>query len=65
MEKIVKKDGYVYFVQDYDRKGFETYVNMGKDPDDPRWNEETASLDAEATNVDAPTKKAKKKKGND
>ena len=53
MEKIVKKDGYVYFVQDYDRKGFETYVNMGKDPDDPRWNEE------------APTKKTKKKKGND
>lgn len=53
MEKIVKKDGYVYLVQDFDRKGFETYVNMGKDPDDPRWNEET------------PIKKAKKKKGND
>lgn len=53
MEKIVKKDGYVYLVQDYDRKGFETYVNMGKDPDDERWNEE------------APTKKTKKKKGSE
>lgn len=53
MEKIVKKDGYVYLVQDYDRKGFETYVNMGKDPDDERWIEDT------------PIKKTKKKKGND
>ena len=65
MEKIVKMNGYVYLIQDYERKGFETYHNLGKDIDDPRWNEETASLDAEATNVDAPTKKAKKKKGND
>ena len=37
MEKIIKKDGYVYLVQDWDKKGFETYTNMGKDIDDPRW----------------------------
>ena len=37
MEKIIKKDGYVYLVKG--DKGFETYYNLGKDPDDPRWNE--------------------------
>lgn len=39
MEKIIKKNGYVYLVEG-DRKGFETYYNMGKDPDDPRWEED-------------------------
>lgn len=38
MEKIIKQNGYVYLVEG-DRKGFETYINMGKDPDDPRWYE--------------------------
>lgn len=38
MEKIVKKDGYVYLV--YGTDGFLTWRNMGKDPDDPMWNEE-------------------------
>ena len=33
MEKIVKMNGYVYLVQDWDKKGFETYHNLGKDPD--------------------------------
>lgn len=33
MNKIVKKDGYVFLVQDWDKKGFETYHNLGKDPD--------------------------------
>ena len=33
MEKIIKKDGYVYLVQDWDRKGFETFYNLGKDPE--------------------------------
>jgi len=40
MDKIVKKDGYVFLAQNWDRKGFETYYNLGKDPDDPRWNEQ-------------------------
>lgn len=31
MERIVKKDGYVYLVEGYD--GFETYYNLGKDQD--------------------------------
>jgi hypothetical protein len=39
MEKIIKKDGYVYAYDANDKKGFETFYNMGKDPDDPRWNE--------------------------
>ena len=39
MEKIIKINGYVYLVEG-DRKGFETYYNMGKDPDDPRWEED-------------------------
>ena len=38
MNKIVKKDGYVYQV--YGTDGFLTWRNMGKDPDDPRWKEE-------------------------
>lgn len=39
MDKIIKKDGYVFLVQDWDRKGFATYYNLGKDFDDPRWEE--------------------------
>lgn len=33
MEKIVRMNGFVYLVQDFDKKGFETYHNLGKDPD--------------------------------
>lgn len=40
MDKIIKKNGYVYLVKNWDRKGFETLYNMGKDPDDPMWQEE-------------------------
>jgi hypothetical protein len=40
MEKIVRMNGYVYLVHDWDKKGFETYYNLGKDPDDPMWKEE-------------------------
>ena len=40
MNKIVKKDGYVYLVQENDAYGrFPTYYNMGKDSDDPRWED--------------------------
>lgn len=39
MEKIIKKNGYVYLVQDWDRKGFETFYNLGKDPDGLKWFE--------------------------
>ena len=44
MEKIVRKNGYVYLVQDWDKKGFETYYNLGKDVDDPRWKEEVEEM---------------------
>ena len=40
MEKIIRKDGFVFLVQDWDKKGFETYYNLGKDIDDPRWEEQ-------------------------
>jgi ribosomal protein L24E len=40
MEKIIRKDGFVFLVQDWDKKGFETYYNLGKDPDDDRWGEQ-------------------------
>ena len=39
MDRIIRKDGYVYLVEHWDRKGFETYYNLGKDPDDLRWVE--------------------------
>lgn len=52
MEKIIKMNGYVYLVQDFEKKGFETFYNLGKDPDDDRWE-------------DRPNKKSKKKKDED
>lgn len=44
MEKIVKMNGYVYMVQDWDKKGFETYYNLGKDPDSEMWKEEVKEM---------------------
>lgn len=52
MEKIIKMNGYVYLVQDFEKKGFETFYNLGKDPDDDRWE-------------DRPNKNSKKKKDED
>lgn len=41
MGKIVKMNGYVYLVQEHDVYGrHTTFVNLGKDPDDPMWSEE-------------------------
>ena len=41
MEKIVKQNGYVYLVKDHDEAGrFQTFYNLGKDPDDPMWKED-------------------------
>lgn len=44
MQKIIKKNGFVYLVENWDRKGFETYHNMGKDIDDPKWKEEVKDM---------------------
>ena len=40
MTRTERINGYVYLVEG-DRKGFETFYNLGKDPDDPRWKEDT------------------------
>lgn len=41
MHYLERKNGYVYLVQEDSNDGrFKTYYNMGKDYDDPRWNEE-------------------------
>ena len=41
MKYIEKKNGYVYLVEEHDAAGrFNTYYNMGKDPDDPMWKED-------------------------
>ena len=58
MDKIIKKDGFVYLVQG-DKKGFETFYNMGKDIDDPRWKEEVEEMSQEKP------KKRKEKKSED
>lgn len=42
MEKIVRKNGYVYLVEG--EKGFETFYNLGKDIDDPKWGEEAKEI---------------------
>lgn len=35
---IEKKDGFVFLVQENDAYGrFNTYFNLGKDPDSPMW----------------------------
>lgn len=38
MERIEKMNGYVYLVEGED--GFETYHNLGKDPDSDIWKKE-------------------------
>ena len=40
MDKIIRMNGYVYLVENWDRKGFETYYNLGKDENDPMWKDE-------------------------
>lgn len=53
METLYKENGYVYLRQENDAAGrFPTIYNLGKDPDDPRWEEEE----------DKPKKKTKQKK---
>ena len=47
MERIIKKDGYVYSVDNWWQKGFEIYRYLGKDPDDPRWFEELKPVEKE------------------
>lgn len=39
MERIKKINGFVYLVEG-EKKGFETFYNLGKDIDSPIWKEE-------------------------
>lgn len=60
MSKIIKMGGYVYQVEG--EKGFEVYTNMGKDIDDPMWEEEAKELkEIEIIPIDKPKKKKTKK----
>lgn len=43
MNKIIKRDGFVFLVEG-DRKGFETYYNLGKDETDPMWKDEVDEI---------------------
>lgn len=65
MEKIEKRDGFVYLVKG--DKGFETYYNMGKDIDDPRWYEDDGELDIieKGDKIEIVPKKRKQKKSED
>lgn len=45
MEKIIKMNGYVYSYNLNDKKGFETYYNLGKDIDDPMWKDKGEDLE--------------------
>ncbi len=45
MKKIVKKDGYVYLAEI--EPAYSTWVNLGKDIDDPRWKEEVEEMKIE------------------
>lgn len=64
MGNIVKRDGFVYLVQG-NKKGFETYYNLGKDIDDPRWKEDEEELEIvekEDDIIEIKPKKGKKTK---
>jgi len=52
MQRIVKKNGFVYLVEG--EKGFETFYNLGKDIDSPIWKEEVKKM------KNSKTKKKKK-----
>ena len=54
MEKIIKMNGFVFLVENFDKKGFETYYNLGKDIDSPIWQEESEE-------ITKPQKKKRKK----
>lgn len=55
MDKIVRKNGYVYLVEG-NNIGFETYYNLGKDIDSPIWKEESEEI--------TKSQKKKRKKSN-
>ena len=50
MGKIIRKDGYVYEVDNYWQKGFETYHNLGKDFDSEVWAEEIEEINNKLNN---------------
>ena len=65
MPNVYKKmNGYVYLVENAFQKGFETYHNMGKDPDDPRWYEELEIIEKDDI-IEVVPKKGKKTKKED
>lgn len=45
MTRIERKNHYVFLVEG-DRKGFETYYNLGKDPNDEFWADEIKEINA-------------------
>ena len=47
MEKIIKKDGYVYMAEI--EPAYSTWVNLGKDPDSEIWKEEIEEMNIEKT----------------
>lgn len=56
-KKIVKKRGYVYLVEG--EKGFETFFNLGKDYDDPKWHE-NEHVEEEKIENEKPKKRKRK-----
>lgn len=64
MNKIIRKDGYVFLVEG--EKGFETFHNLGKDFDDPRWHEkEEVEIIETPIEEEIKPKKISKKKSED
>lgn len=48
MDKIIRKNGFVYLVEG-NNIGFETYYNLGKDIDSPIWKEEVEKMKSSKT----------------
>lgn len=60
MTRIVKKDGFIFIVDG--EVGRETWMNLGKDIEDPRWADEVAQMEFIKKEVDKPKKIKKSKK---
>ncbi len=50
MGKIISRNGYMYMVEG--EKGFETFHNLGKDPNDPIWKEEIEEIKHEDEEIE-------------
>lgn len=60
MKKIIKRNGFVYMAEI--EPAYSTWVNLGKDPDDPRWKEEVKEMNIGDDEIEIKSKRKNTKK---